>query len=54
MFTDQFITISDVARELNIKPSVARAKLRELGFKPISGRWHFLKTKIEVIKSLLR
>lgn len=54
MFTDQIITISDVARELNMKPSAARAKLRELGFKPITGRWHFLKNKIEVIKLLLR
>lgn len=54
MVTDKFITLADVARELNMKPSAARAKLRDLGFKPITGKWHFLKNKIEVIKLLLR
>lgn len=54
MKDSKLITLSEVARELDIRPSVARAKLRSLGFKPTTGRWSFLKDKVEVIKLLLR
>lgn len=36
------ITIGEVARELNVNPFRARAKLRDLGMKPEKGRWKFL------------
>ena len=33
------VTVSDIARSLNINPKIARAKLRQAGLKAVDGRW---------------